>query len=342
MKTLRVLALFVLLLAGLVTLLAAGNAGAADHLDAPLVMVDGRTDINDVYAFQSPARSDMTVLVMTVNPVAGVLSPTSFDNRSTYRFHIDNNGDALTDVLLELRFGPAKERSDGAQRVTLWRRTRQPDKTLARYTGWTGEDVALDDGGRLRADLFDDPFFFDLIAFRNGLAFCPTDPAPDFFAGLDVTAIVAEVPSAWLTGASSHIGVWAQTTRDEAPIDRMGRPAINTVFIPSSLKNAFNQGLPVNDQANFRSSVVATLLALGNSSATANALADVLLPDILTFDTASAAGFLNGRRLSDDVIDAELALITGGAVPGDCVDANDVLFPGVFPYLAAPHGGSLK
>ena len=35
----------------------------------------------------------------------------------------------------------------------------------------------------------------------------------------------------------------------------------------------------------------------------------VLLPDVLTFDQSSTDGFLNGRQLADDVIDAELGLL---------------------------------
>ena len=79
-----------------------------------------------------------------------------------------------------------------------------------------------------------------------------------------------------------------------------------------------------------------TLLALGNSQARADALANVLLPDILTYDTSSSAGFLNGRQLSDDAIDAELNLITNGKLTGDCV-SNDSTFSNAFPYLGSPN-----
>jgi hypothetical protein len=198
----------------------------------------------------------------------------------------------------------------------------------------TGEDIAIPGGGRMHAGLFDDPFFFDLVAFQNGLDFC--NPGTDFFAGANVSAIVLEIPSRLLR--ATNVGIWARTTIDGDPtFDRMARPAINTVFIPSDQKDAFNAGLPKNDQRDFRDEVIATLLALGNDEATANALADVLLPDLLTFDTSSSAGFLNGRQVQDDVIDTELSLISGGAITTDCVDANDKPFPGVFPYLAAPH-----
>jgi hypothetical protein len=114
----------------------------------------------------------------------------------------------------------------------------------------------------------------------------------------------------------------------------MGRPAINTVFIHGDArKNMFNAGQPVHDQRDFRGDVVETLIALGNTPARADALADILLPDILTFNTSSSAGFLNGRQLADDVIDIELNIITNGAVTTDCV-ANDSSFSNTFPYLA--------
>jgi hypothetical protein len=200
-------------------------------------------------------------------------------------------------------------------------------------SGNTGTDIAIKGGGTLRAGRFDDPFFFDLDAFHNGLAFCPGGVGTNFFAGLNVTAIVLELPSSMLGG---NIGVWARTELNGQQIDRMGRPAINTVFIPASKKDAFNFGIPSHDQRDFRGDVVNTLVSLGNSTATANALADVLLPDILTFNTASSAGFLNGRAPANDVIDAELGLISGGAITGDCV-ANDSPFTTTFPYLAAPN-----
>jgi len=71
----------------------------------------------------------------------------------------------------------------------------------------------------------------------------------------------------------------------------------------------------------------------GAGSPTAQALADFLLPDVLTVDTSSSAGFPNGRGLADDVIDIELGLVTNGAVTSDCV-ANDSVFSNSFPYLA--------
>ena len=57
------------------------------------------------------------------------------------------------------------------------------------------------------------------------------------------------------------------------------------------------------------------------------------------------AGFPNGRRLGDDVIDIALQVLEGellgsGNDLGDGVDANDVAFRTTFPYMALPHRGS--
>ena len=55
------------------------------------------------------------------------------------------------------------------------------------------------------------------------------------------------------------------------------------------------------------------------------------------------AGFPNGRRLTDDVVDIELQVLEGAllgrdtATIGDAVDSNDVPFLDRFPYVAQPH-----
>ena len=116
--------------------------------------------------------------------------------------------------------------------------------------------------------------------------------------------------------------------------------------VPSK-KSTFNKSQPKNDQATFRGEVVNTLKVLFSLNDAAgddktddqkqiDGLADILLPDVLTFDTAKSDGFLNGRKLADDVIDAELGLITEGTVKTDCVSKNDRTFRGSFPISPVP------
>jgi hypothetical protein len=314
-------------------LLPAALSRAADHLDAPQLRVAGAgdKDINDVYVFRSPANPANTVLVMTVNPFAGRVNPfgtmsgTTFGTNVDYRFQVDNNGDALPDVTYSTTFAAPVA---GIQAVTATRTANSLTAPLA--GGSTGANLAVAGGGTLRAGLFDDPFFFDLVGFNNGFNFTGADT----FAGANISAIVLEVPSTDF--GAQNIGVWASTHVGGVQVDRMGRPAINTALIPSSMKDAFNAGVPSTDQANFSDEVTASITSLSNP-ANAAGLTPVLLPDTLTFDTSNAGGFLNGRRLADDVIDAELNLLSAGAVTGDGVNANDAAFSGAFPYLAAPN-----
>jgi hypothetical protein len=59
-----------------------------------------------------------------------------------------------------------------------------------------------------------------------------------------------------------------------------------------------------------------------------------------------AAGFPNGRRLADDVLDVTVQVAEGVLLPGhpaaveglgDGVDANNVPFRQQFPYVALPN-----
>jgi Domain of unknown function (DUF4331) len=327
--------------------LVVGTTGnAADHLESPLVKLDGRTDINDVYAFRNGAN---TVLVMTVNPVAGVASPTTFDPDAEYRFRIDNDGDHKLDRTIEVEFG--KVRDDGTQRVEV-----EGPGGRNESRGWTGSSFELRRGGMATAGVFDDPFFFDLEAFLGAVkgqgtrTFCDAG-ARNFFEGLNVSAIVVEVPSRILTHSSSTINVWGETANDDGIVDRMGKPAIATVLINDGNEDAFNQTRPAAQLAAWGPEVSANLIALsgldgdGYDQATADFVTSVLLPDVLTLDTDSDAGFvtgpLNGRQLADDVIDLELAVVTGLFDSGgngpvlttDCI-ANDSAFQTGFPYLA--------
>ena len=67
---------------------------------------DGRIDINDVYVFHpgSPQDRRRTVLAMTVNPAAGVISGTTFRAGANYEFLIDKDGDAKDEGKVRIQF----------------------------------------------------------------------------------------------------------------------------------------------------------------------------------------------------------------------------------------------
>lgn len=294
---------------------------AADHLDAPNVQGNGQVDINDLYAFQSPANPNNTVLIQTINPGAGIISGSTFGTDVSYEFLVDTNGDAVGDITYAATFGVA---ANGAQTYNVTR------NGVAYATGTTGVTASTTSGGQVRADVFDDPFFFDLNGFNDGLNFT----GDDFFAGLNVNAIVLEVPTSELN--SDNVGIYARTIQNGTQVDRMGRPGITTVLVPEGRKTEFNLGEPGDDFAAFGDDINAVITSL-SSQANADALTPILLPDLLTIDLTAPSGFLNGRALEDDVIDATLGLLTEGVLTTDGVDANDRAFQSVFPYLATPN-----
>lgn len=348
-------------------------ASAADHLDAPNVgsihvdgsdnlsvtKVNGPLDINDVFVFKGNSAGH-TVLAMTVNPAVNLgIGPSTFAPGAEYAFNIDTNGNAKSDRRYEIHFGtPAANGSQGYRVVYERGDTR---RQIA--TGRTGNSVWTSGVGSF-AGVRSDPFFFDLLGFLGsvkgeGTRRLDDGKQSDFFVGLNTLAIVIEVPDSQLGGAGRNIGVWG-TTRDSEGrrVDQMGRPAINTVFNPLADKVAFNKTAPyLQPTANagkFRANVVNTLAAFSAldsegayTSAQTGALADILLPDELRYDVGStAAGPLNGRGLRDDVIDAELNIVTGGfpfagrngtgAIPTDGIGAHaDYLAS--FPYLGNAH-----
>ncbi len=139
--------------------------------------------------------------------------------------------------------------------------------------------------------------------------------------------------------------------------DQFGRPAINTVFVATADKDAFNATIPSAMGAAFQAKFQAKLQALNANAYTTNALGldastftGVLATDVLNVSTTGKTTFfdgtnvLTGRALGDDVIDTELLLIFGGPdgtanafLTSDHVNANDKAFLTNFPYLASPH-----
>lgn len=312
---------------------------AADHLDSPAVSAQGSVDITDLYVF-SASGGNATAFVLGVNPGAGALpnSGTTFGPGVDYRIKVDTNGDLKPDITYLYRFGTPN--GMGVQSLKLWR------NGALMTNGRTGQNNLLPGGGRTTAGLYDDPFFFDLAAFQgavlgsgNGRTFCDGGTT-DFFNGLNISAIVLRVPNTSLGGNGKNIGVWATTEAKrggkKVQLDQMGRPAINTVFNNQTAehfdRDAFNRAQPSEQVAlGYRDHAEDVLTALG--AADPAGLAAVLFADVLTYTTGNTGGFLNGRRLTDDVIDAELNLVTNGGVTGDCI-SNDSAFPGVWPYLA--------
>jgi hypothetical protein len=169
----------------------------------------------------------------------------------------------------------------------------------------------------------------------------------------------------------------------EQQVSRLGMPLVNEIVIPLGKKDLFNASEPANDVANFGAFVVDpeparllhALFGINVPPAPRNDLvavfatgvpglnqpANVSPGEMLRLNMSippakkpsrfgvlagDVAGFPNGRRLPDDVVDIELRVVAGVLVPGfnvapnnelgDGVDANDKPFLPYFPYVAPP------
>ncbi|MEU9574165.1 DUF4331 domain-containing protein [Streptomyces massasporeus] len=164
-------------------------------------------------------------------------------------------------------------------------------------------------------------------------------------------------------------------------VSRLGNPLVNEVVNPLKDKDKFNASTP-RDDAEFLKNVtnpelpklIEAIYKIPAPDEPRNDLVDVFLKGVkdlnqpphvtpseqLRLNTSikptakpkrlgvldgDNAGFPNGRRLTDDVIDASLQVVEGELLGakndlGDAVDKNDKKFEKSFPYVALPTEGS--
>jgi hypothetical protein len=169
-----------------------------------------------------------------------------------------------------------------------------------------------------------------------------------------------------------------------AQVSRLGNPLVNEVVIPVKDKDAFNRSQPVGDPqflsyvtkpelpkliesiygitapAEPRNDLVSVFLtgvdglnkpsnltAPGEMLRLNTSIAPAANPNRLGVIGGDNAGFPNGRRLGDDVVDIALQVVEGELVGsandlGDAVGENDKAFGNTFPYLALPHDGAVS
>lgn len=170
-------------------------------------------------------------------------------------------------------------------------------------------------------------------------------------------------------------------------ISRLGNPLVNEVVLPVGLKDAFNALKPQNDASVKPAvnrvlnpevpKLIEALYGIEAPETPRDDLFKVFLtgikglnkpmgtvrpaemlrlntsippsdnPNRLGVLAGDNAGFPNGRRLADDVLDIELQVLEGAVRTGelipdldDNVDRNDKAFRAKFPYVALPHSGS--
>ena len=194
---------------------------------------------------------------MTVNPAAGVISGTTFRVRSQLR--VPDRQERRCQGRTAIDSGSVQgldRRAAVLQRPRHPGRRRQPDRSTG-TTGGVVEQARCQDVCGACVMTRSSSTSRASTAART---FCQAGDK-DFFNGLNASAIAVEVPTSML--GSGPIGVWGRTVVDDQQIDRMGRPAILTVFIPpnpfeagstadGNLEDQFNATKPNKDQARWR------------------------------------------------------------------------------------------
>ncbi len=180
----------------------------------------------------------------------------------------------------------------------------------------------------------------------------------------------------------------SEPTGDFVQVSRLGMPLVNEVVVPAGLKDAFNS-LPPEADATVPAVVakvndpevpklIESIYKIPAPAAPRDDIFAIFLtgveglnkpptvtpaemqrlntkippsanPNRLGVLAKDTAGFPNGRRLIDDVVDIEIQALVGAVrtgtivqalAAGDGVNENDKAFGSTFPYLALPESGS--
>ena len=301
---------------------------------------DPRLDLTDLYAFQAPADTGKTVLIMDVDPFR---TDSLFHPDAVYRINIDNDADAHADAAFRFVFS---EPDDGKQAGRAYYAfgahagdAEPPEEVLlaAIPVGQGSATQTVNSGtARLFAGARSDPFFADIEGALHSFEWT----GQDAFEGKDVLSIALEVPDDML-GDSPEIGIWCTVSLrhdgELVQVDRGGHPTINPFVNPDAAKDEYNTRQPADDVANYLEPWSQLLEQMGGyAPADAKTAALTALPDILHYNRAQPASYPNGRDLTDDVFSNRFAWLSNGHIPPDGLHPHSDLMP-EFPYLGPPN-----
>ena len=255
---------------------------------------------------------------------AGQGGKVSFDPQVLYQMKFDITGDYVEDLVIQTRFvgtganqkvvvsGPAEPLMKGTKTVFEQHSTPRPERSTPHSSPAAGIQVF--------AGVRSEPFFFDLNRFYailpdrmtpltgeqvntpnpntpqvNGFRGFPagsgydSTPAVDYLANLNVLSIVVELPRTKLGGGI--VNLWETTSLPDGFVynqqDRLARPAINEVLatVTDNHHEINNKDNPTDDADNLKNDILTFMnFPAGRSAAISNALASVLVPDVMVAD----------------------------------------------------------
>jgi hypothetical protein len=324
-------------------------AKASDHQDTTYLATKlTAADLTDLYVFESP-NSNNFVLAMDFDPLIVKGENRPFDPNILYQFKIDNTGDSIEDVVIQVQI-----HGTGSGQTVMVHGPHVPNikgtqSTLVPVSGSGSleETFAAADNLKVFVGTRKDPFFFDLEQFfkiipdRN-YKLQPNPPPPfkvltfrnpgqNGLAPYNVHSIVVELPRSLL--GTGKIKVWMTTSvttprlpsGNFAQIERLAVPALNELFMDFQAHNNSNLQTPTNDAPNQSQFIKNFVTAIGRPQGIADAVISVAIPDGIEADLSKPTGSyfgtqladnFGGRRPKDDVIDVTLMVVFGSAVTG--------------------------
>lgn len=213
-----VIGAFAIASAGASLLVVRDPVKAADHLDPPSrtdirfdPTIDLPGDIADIYAW--PENGYLNLVYTFAGPVPGARGG-FYDPAMIYRFHLSTAGRPDDDeFLIEARFGPG----DGGNGIRIVGAPGQTSTLVGPV-----ERILEKDGMRFFAGVVDDPFFFDVLGFRqtNSSGTLSILNTRDFFTNQNDTMIGIQIPLDRVTRDTngdgkfdSRIDVWVDSFR---------------------------------------------------------------------------------------------------------------------------------
>lgn len=246
----------------------AGGAWTSDHLDTASVIADPRADIGDIFAWTSPDRQRLNLVMAIVGH--------SFSPRLDYVFHVDSGarfGSTTATTTISCRFTGAEAQCRAGQADSLKGDVGAPE-------GLEGRNRRF----RVFAGLRDDPFFNNVRGTREAYNFaaaalpkvardeagCPAfdaatsarildlwrhttgGPAQNLLAGWAPASLVVSIDLDTISTGGRFLAVWAETSEGGKRIDRMGRPltgnallaTLEPAAVSDALKEQYNRATP--------------------------------------------------------------------------------------------------
>ncbi|KZN61640.1 DUF4331 family protein [Pseudoalteromonas luteoviolacea] len=322
-------------------------AHASHHFESKLAQQHPKFDLTDMFVFNSDQRG-YTSFMMDVNPTTK--DKAEFGENGVYSFHIARgksfSGEGLTITTHleggQLVFGII----DGANQAVGVK-----GKVFGKAA--VGKTARFKNGIKVWSGAAHDPFvgnsegiigFLTTLIGKGELELSKFNNGIDLFKDFKSSIILIEVPNKMLpenihvyaTSAMYNVDQWVQ-------VNRVANPLVTHLFLA-------NNKMEVSEHVHHRpdsdlsrryaiSGMVLRAVALDGKKTNlveySDSVAEQLLPDVIPYKVGSRAeyryGSVNGRKPSDDAMDAVLSLFMGRKVTDHANTFNR--HPTKFPYV---------